>query len=198
MHPAAPFHWRDRVAMRTFVEGRAFGALFCPTPEGPRVAHVPVMFEDDSRIVFHLARTNALVPYLDGARGLFVVQGPDGYISPDWYGIDDQVPTWNYIAVELEGTLTRTADESLLALVDDLSAGHEARLAPKQPWTRHKMKSGAAEMMMRGITGWSMDIEQWRGTRKLGQNKPDAARLAAAAGAEGAGQTAIAGEMRQP
>lgn len=196
MHPAAPFHWQDRDAMRAFVESRAFGALFCATPEGPRVAHVPVVFESADRILFHLARTNALAPHLDGSRGLFVVHGPDGYISPDWYGIDDQVPTWNYIAVELEGTLTRTADDGLPALIDRLSADREERLAPKQPWTRDKMKPGATELMMRGISGWSMDIEHWRGTRKLGQNKPEHVRMAAADGAAGAGQTEIAGEMR--
>ena len=31
--------------------------------------------------------------------------GPDSYISPDWYGVPDQVPTWNYVAVHLRGTL---------------------------------------------------------------------------------------------
>jgi transcriptional regulator len=41
-----------------------------------------------------------------------------------------------------------------------------------------------------------MDISAWRGTRKLGQNKPDVARNAAADGAEGAGTRDIADLMR--
>jgi transcriptional regulator len=50
--------------------------------------------------------------------------------------------------------------------------------------------------MLRGILGFNMDISAWRSTRKLGQNKPDAARNAAADGAEGAGTRGIADLMR--
>ena len=50
--------------------------------------------------------------------------------------------------------------------------------------------------MRRAIVGFRLEIAAWRGTIKLGQNKPEAARLAAADGAEASGRRGIAHWMR--
>ena len=67
-------------------------------------------------------------------------------------------------------------------MLDGLSAAHEARLAPKAEWTRAKMTPGRFEGMLKAIIGYELEIEELRGTRKLGQNKDEAVRRAAAAG----------------
>ncbi len=198
MHANPRFHWADRAEMRAFVAEKSFGTLFLTTPDGPCVAQAPVVFQGDERIGFHLARANPLVPHLDGVRALFVVQGPDAYVSPDWYGIDDQVPTWNYVTVELEGVVRRRDDEGLLAIIDALSHEHERRLAPKPIWTRDKMTPGLVEKMAKAIVGFTLEIAVWRGTRKLGQNKSDEVRLRAADGVEAAAGSALAALMREP
>jgi transcriptional regulator len=196
MHPNPAFRWEDREAMRELVRALGFGTLFAATPDGPRVAHVPVVWLDEATIGLHLARGNALTRHLDGATALFTAQGPDGYISPDWYGLDaNQVPTWNYVAVELEGVMHRMDQEALVAQVDQLSAEQEAKL-DKQPWTRAKMDPALFDKMTQAIVGFRLEIQAWRGTLKLGQNKPDAARLVAADGAEAAGRRGIAHWMR--
>jgi len=197
MHPDSAFRWEDRDAHRALVTELGFGALFVATPDGPRVAHVPVVWLDETTLGLHLARGNGITRHLDGATALFVVQGPDGYISPDWYGLGaDQVPTWNYVAVELEGRMRRMTPDALVALLDTLSDVQETRLAPKPPWTRDKMQAALFERMTQGIVGFTLDVQAWRGTLKLGQNKPDAARLAAADGAEASGRRGIAHWMR--
>ena len=196
MHPNAAFRWEDREAMRDLVRELGFGMLFTATPDGPRLAQVPVVWLDESTIGLHLARGNALVRHLDGATALFSAQGPDGYISPDWYGLDhNQVPTWNYVAVELEGVMRRMDHDALVAQVDQLTAEQEARLN-KEPWTRGKMDPGLFDKMTQAIVGFRLEVQAWRGTLKLGQNKPEAARLAAADGAEAAGRRGIAHWMR--
>jgi transcriptional regulator len=196
VHPNGAFRWEDRNAMRAFAAEIGFGMLFLTTPDGPRVAHVPFVFLDEDRIAFHLARGNAITKYLDGAEALFVINGPDGYISPDWYGIDDQVPTWNYVALELQGVARKMDEAALTAQADALSAMNEARLAPKPVWTRDKMPDGLFDKMLRGITGFEMEVTAWRSTVKLGQNKSADVRNAAADGAEAAGNHAIAHLMR--
>ena len=196
MHPNPTFRWDDRDAMRAFAAEVGFGMLFLTTPDGPRVAHVPFVFLDENRIGFHIARGNALAKHLEGADGLFVVNGPDGYISPDWYGIVDQVPTWNYVALELQGLVAKMDEAALIAQADALSENWEARLAPKPMWTRDKMADGLFDKMLRGISGFEMTISAWRSTVKLGQNKTMKVRAAAADGAEAAGNRAIAHLMR--
>lgn len=196
MHPNPSFRWEDRDAMRAFVREIAFGQLFAATPDGPRVAQVPVVWIDDATIGLHIARGNALTRHLDGTTAVFAVLGPDGYISPDWYGLGpDQVPTWNYTAVELEGTVRRLDRDALTAQVDRLSAENEARL-PKPAWTRDKMDPRKYAALLNGIVGFTLAVTAWRGTLKLGQNKPESARLAAADASEAAGRRGIAQLMR--
>jgi transcriptional regulator len=177
MHPNRAFAWEDRDAMLAFIAETAFCTICV---DGPQVVHVPVIVEAPDRIRFHIARGNRVK--LDGRRALLSCLGPDAYISPDWYGSADQVPTWNYLAVEAEGPLRRLDDEGLSRLLDELSEAHEARLAPKPAWTRGKMSPGRFEAMLRAITGFELEIEELRGTRKLGQHKPAAERAGAAAG----------------
>jgi transcriptional regulator len=196
MHPNAAFRWEDRDSMRAFAAEVGFGMLFLTTPDGPRVAHVPFVFLGEDRIGFHLARGNALTKHLDGAEALFVVNGPDGYISPDWYGIDDQVPTWNYVTLELQGPVRRMDEAALIAQADALSETNEKRLEPKPIWTRDKMADGLFDKMLRAIVGFELEVTACRSTVKLGQNKSVEVRLAAADGAEAAGNKAIAHLMR--
>ncbi len=183
--------------MRAFVAKAPFGMLFADTPAGPCVAHVPAVWLDEGRVGFHLSRGNRMAAHLDGARALFVANGPHGYVSPDWYGLEDQVPTWNYVAVELEGDVRMMAPDRLPALIDALSHDNEVRLAPKPVWTRDKMADGLFDRMLGAITGYELTVADWRGTRKLGQNKVASARLGAAQRLEEAGDSGIAALMRE-
>ena len=171
MHPASAFHESDPQRLGTLV-AKVGLALIIGVREGrPQVAHAPVLLAE-GRLRFHLSRANPLATALgDAGRGLAVVTGPETYVSPDWYGIDDQVPTWNYLSAEIEGPLRVLGDGEATTLLDDLSAAFEARLAPKPPWTRAKMSPGRFEAMLGGITGFEMQVERLEGVRKLSQNK---------------------------
>jgi len=197
MHPHPKFRWEDRDEMREFVRLAGFGALFAGTPDGPRVAHMPVIWLDADTLGLHVARGNGITRHLDGATALFVVQGPDAYISPDWYREGpDEVPTWNYVTVELEGRMVRMDRDALLAQIDALGHEQEGRLAPKPEWTRAKTDPKRIDAMLNGIHGFRLEIIAWRGTRKLGQTKSDAARLSAADALDAQGRKAVAHWMR--
>jgi transcriptional regulator len=179
MHPSRAFVWTDRDPMLDFVRAVAFCTICA---DGPILVHAPVVVRSPDRILFHVARGNRASPRLDGARAIASCIGPEAYISPDWYGTADQVPTWNYVAVEAEGPLRRLDQAELTQQLDELSAEQEARLAPKPPWTRAKMSPGRFEGLLKAIIGFELKIEDLRGTLKLGQNKSEAERLGAADG----------------
>ena len=196
MHPNRKFQLQDRAAMAAFVGELGFGVLFVPTGEGLRAVHVPVLLDGD-RLRFHVSRANAVHGALAaGAAALFVAGGPHAYISPDWYGLEDRVPTWNYVAVELEGPVSRLDSEALVRLVDDLSAGQEARLAPKPAWTRARMSDGRFEALIKAIGGFEMEVTDWRGTAKVDQDKPQAVRDRIADALAGRGELDMAKTMR--
>ena len=188
MHPAAPFRVADAHVVLAHLAAHPLMALFAVCEAGPRVAHAPVLVRRDGEGIaldFHVSRNNALTTaFARGAVALAVSQGPDAYVSPDWYAAADQVPTWNYLTVEAEGEVAPLDEPGLLALLDDLSAQEEARLAPKTPWTRHKMSPGRFEAMLPGIQGFRLRPHRLEATFKLSQNKPvdERARVAAALG----------------
>ena len=187
MHPNATFAWTDIAVMRAFIAARAFAHIFAQTPDGPMVAHAPVVVTPDGVLQFHLARSNRLVAHLDGLTALISVIADDAYISPDWYTRPDQVPTWLYRGVEADGIVRRLDRDGLVAQLDALSAAMEQKLAPKPIWTRAKMTEGKFEAMLPGIVGFEMNVASLRGTFKMNQHKPpeDIASLVAALRAQG-------------
>lgn len=196
MHPSRNFRWTDRDQMLAFARDHSFAHVFVQSPSGPLVAHVPVLVSGDA-LLFHLAKSNSLAGALDGATALASISGADGYISPDWYGTPNQVPTWNYIAVEVVGTVIQLPDAELARLVEDLSAHHEEKLHPKPPWTRKKMDARLFRGMLKAIVGFELQIEQIRGTLKLGQNKTNSEQDSVATSLGESGNAYLAAAMRQ-
>ena len=181
MHPNPSFRKTDTETSLAFVRARSFGVLSINGPDGPLISHVPFLLNDDASLVdLHLVRSNPIMRALP-ADGVIAVQGPDSYISPDWYGVADQVPTWNYVAVHLRGRLELQPQETLHALLDRQSAHFETQLSPKRPWTSDKMSEGVMDKMMRAIVPVRMAVTDIQSTWKLNQNKPDAVRVSAAA-----------------
>ncbi|TCS14060.1 FMN-binding negative transcriptional regulator [Caulobacter sp. BK020] len=198
MHPAKGFRVEDRQALLAFVRAHPFVTLAAAVGGRPFVAQAPVVVREldfgEVALDFHLSRGNALAPFVvQGFRAVALATGPDAYVSPDWYGSEDQVPTWNYVSVEAEGLVAPLSAEETLALLDDLSAQEEARLAPKPPWTRAKMTPARFETLLRGIIGCRLSVERLEGTWKLSQNKSAAERAGVVAAL---GDHPVAGWMR--
>lgn len=197
MHPNRKFHIQDRDAMAALVHDLGFGLLFAPTTEGLRAVHVPVLLEGD-RLRFHVSRGNSVHSTLAaGADALFVASGPHAYVSPEDYGLEDRVPTWNYVAVELEGPVRPLETEALVRLLDAMSAEREARLAPRPAWTRAGMGEGRFDGLLKSITGFEMAVADWRGTAKVDQYKPQEVRDRIADALAGRGDRDMAATMRK-
>lgn len=182
MHPNPVFHTQDKVDNIAFARQRAFGVLAVNGPDGPLLSHVPFLIANDgAQLELHLVRSNPIVRAAkEPMAAKIAVSGADGYISPDWYDVPDQVPTWNYVAVHLTGVLERRPQDEMRNLLNRQSAHFEDQLLPKSPWKTEKMTPEVLDRMMRQIVPYRMSIAVVEGTWKLNQNKPDAVRLRAA------------------
>ena len=203
MHPNPVFRRKPRESALELARERGFGTLTVAVPEGVLAAHVPFVLEE-GWVLAHLMRANPLARHLrDGpAAALLIVSGPDGYVSPDWYGEAQMVPTWNYVAVHLRGALRLLDDAALRPVLDLLSANFEERLAPKPPWKTDKVDDVVLTGNMRLIVPIEMSIETVDSTFKLNQNRSDTARAGAAAalaagGTPGMETRALAALMRE-
>ncbi|WP_319824884.1 FMN-binding negative transcriptional regulator [Thalassovita sp.] len=203
MHPNPAYRYVQPDRNLQFAADTGFGVLAVAGEDGmPLLSHIPFVIEE-GRVLFHLVRSNPIARVLKSPTpAKLAVQGPHSYISPDWYGIDDQVPTWNYVAVHLSGPAELLPQDDLLAVLEKLSDRFESKLAPKPIWKTAKMPAEPLDRLMRQIVPCAMDLADVQGTWKLTQNKVDSARLGAAEGVAvhglGTGLPELAALMRNP
>ena len=191
MHPNPAFR-PDQATLLARAARIGFAHLFVATPAGPMVAHAPVTLHG-TELRFHLASANRLHAHLDGAAVLASIAGPEGYVSPNWYARPgNQVPTWNYETIEIEGIARALSEPALLDQLDALADLHEPR---PNPWTRAKADPVAIAAMLRAIRGFALEPTAIRGTTKLSQNKAAADRAGVIAGLATQGNAALASAM---
>jgi transcriptional regulator len=145
----------------------------------PTATLLPIMWQDGV-VIAHMARAN---PHWRGiepdAPGLFICGGPQAYISPSWYAAKAEhgrvVPTWNYSAVHLSGTVRIHDDvEWLRTAVADLVERHESER--ELPWHVTDAPAQYVDGQLRGIVGIEMRVHRIEGKAKLSQNRSAADR----------------------
>ena len=203
MHPNPVFRQEPSARLLEFARERGFGVFTAAGPRGVLAAHLPFVMEQE-RAAAHLVRANPLAQHLlEGpVAALLIVSGPDSYISPDWYRASGKLPTWNYVAVHVRGTLRRLEDDALAAHLDRLVQTFEDRLAPKVAWKTDRIDPSVLADLMRLIMPVELTIERVDGTFKLNQNRTADERASAAAALEAADapgmeHRALAALMRQ-
>lgn len=197
MHPNPLYRHEDRALLEAMIDEVGFGMVFTTTSDGPRVAHVPLLWTGDGAVQFHLARGNALVKHIDGMTALAVINGPDAYVSPRWYADPEQVPTWDYVALELEGRVRRMDQDGLVGLLEAMSARQETRVVGGDPWTMDKVPEQKMRGLLSAIVGFELEVQAWRPTFKLSQNKCGDERQRVADGLEQQGSRALAELIRR-
>lgn len=197
MHPNRVFEWSDQAEILDFVGSHNFAHIFSSSEAGLAVVHAPVLVISGGAIRFHVSRRNRAAAQMEGNRLLLSIVGRDGYQSANWYVSENQVPTWHYEAVEIEGEARVLSNEELVTLLDTLSAVMEARYSPERPWTRSKMAPGKFDAMTKAIVGFEVLPDAIRGTRKFNQHKSaeDRAATIAGLGRGGLGEVAKAVEQ---
>lgn len=201
MHPNPAFRTGERAHDLAFARDRGFGILSVAGPDGVLASHIPFLISETG-IEAHLVRSSPIARLLRSGDldALLMVSGPDSYISPDWYQQDDQVPTWNYVAVHIRGRLGMVAPDGMRPHLERLSEHQEKLLDPKPRWTMDKNRPETLEKLMRQIVPVSLTIEVVDSTWKLNQNKrPEVRANAADALAQLGGQapgTALSALMR--
>ncbi|GAA0888266.1 FMN-binding negative transcriptional regulator [Rhodanobacter soli] len=188
-------------ALHGLIRAYPFATLVTLTADGLTANHLPFELVGDV-LHGHVARGNELAR-LDGAEVLLVFQGPDGYISPNWYPSKHEtgreVPTWNYAVVHVHGRL-RVIDDAiwLRRLLETLTDHHEA--GQPQPWKISDAPDDHIETSLRAIVGLEIAIDRIEGKFKLSQNHPARNRAGVITGLcerDGDGDAELAAWMTQ-
>jgi transcriptional regulator len=167
-------------------------------PDGFRASILPMLFDASDgphgTLRGHLARGNpqwreieaSIAAGGDGpGEALAIFDGPDAYVSPAWYEekrlTGKVVPTWNYVTIQAQGTITTIHDSDwLIPHVGRLVARHEAgRL---HPWALTDAPDDYVRTQARAIVGLELRLTRLEAKTKLSQNRSDADREGAIEG----------------
>ncbi len=171
MYIPKEFKVSDKTKLFDFIRGNSFGILFSQEENGPFATHLPFLVDEnvgEGVLISHMAKLNPHWKNLNNKDVLIVFSGPHAYISPTWYNEGNTVPTWNYVAVHVYGTV-RIIDEKeeIVKLLDKTVKYYEASM--RNPWNA-KFDNKFIDGLMNGIVGFEISINKIEGKWKLNQN----------------------------
>ena len=199
--------------IREFVSAQAAADLVTVDTSGqPLATLMPCTWYPDDNghgpLVMHMSRANEQWKSItNGARGLAIIHGSQAYVSPNWYPAKAEhgkvVPTWNYTAVHLSGTVEVSHDiEQLRHIVTELTDRHEASM-PK-PWHVSDAPEDYMTTQLGAIVAVTLHVDRVEAKAKLNQNRSEedqaGVRDALARSSEAQDQTmsALMGESENP
>jgi transcriptional regulator len=164
---------KDTQTIHAFIRANSFAILISIHDGRPIGTHIPLQLETGpdgkAGLMGHISRGNeqkhTLTP---GAKVLAIFPGPHAYVSPRWY-TEMKVPTWNYIAVHVYGTVAIVEGEELRAALSRLMDAYEQH----QPQPVHIGEIPEKELQadLRGIVGFRIAIDEIQAAYKLSQNR---------------------------
>jgi transcriptional regulator len=205
--------------LHQLMRAHPLATLVTLTPGGLVANHIPLQLQEPPAgaiaadapgvLLGHVARANPLWREIaQGSEVLAVFQGPQHYISPNWYPSKQEsgkvVPTWNYCCVHAHGRLQVHEDAKWIrAQVGELTTHHEA--SQPRPWAVEDAPDDYLQTMLANIVGIEIAITRLEGKWKASQNHPAPNRAGVMAGlsalagdAEAAAMAALVREREPP
>lgn len=183
MYCPAHFEETRPAVLRELMARHPLATLVRTTAQGLVADHIPLLHQDDAspwgRLIGHVARANPLWRTPGEEEVLLVFQGPDSYVSPNWYASKAEtgkvVPTWNYAVVHAYGRLTPVEDAGRIrTILTMLTDTHEA--AQPHPWRVADAPAEYTERLIANVVGLEIVISRMSGKWKVSQNHPDVNR----------------------
>lgn len=158
--------------IKQFLREHSFGILVTQSQGKPTATHIPLALEVDDRgkdvLTGHIAKANQQwKDFGQNQEVLCIFNGPHAYISSSWYQ-EEEVPTWNYIAVHVYGKIKILSEKEVMAslhrLVDTYEAGSQNPVSLKT-------MSASTLKQVKGIVGFQIEITDIQAKYKLSQNR---------------------------
>jgi transcriptional regulator len=191
---------KDPEKIHAFIRANSFAVLISVQEGRPIGTHIPLLLEKDGEgrdiLVGHISKGNEQKYSLkDGADVLAIFAGPHTYVSPRWY-TELNVPTWNYIAVHVYGTVRIMEGEELREALTKMIDRYEHPMP--RPVKLEEIPEKTFEDDFRGIVGFAIVVNEIQAAYKLSQNRDDASyhRVIEELEEGDAGARAIAEEMK--
>lgn len=176
MYTGAHFKVTDPTLIEEFLRTYSFATLINVVDNTPLVTHIPLELEVDNAqkmtLTGHMAKANPQwKSFKDGGKVVVLFRGPHTYVTSRWYD-HVNVPTWNYIAVNLHGSIRLiTEQEELMPMMETLMKKYESG---PQALTMKSFPPDYLNKEMRGLVAFKITVNSVDANFKLSQNRHDA------------------------
>lgn len=175
MYIPGPFKVTDSGTIRGFINDNGFGMLITSVNGKIWATHVPMLLakdNDQSEILTgHLSKANIQWKEFEKSQEVLVVfPGNHSYISSSWYD-HENVPTWNYLAVHVYGTIRIIEGDELKDELTKMVNKYESGMP--NPVSVERMTERFVQREMKGIVGFKISISEIQAAQKLSQNRDD-------------------------
>ena len=155
-----------------FIQENSFGILINQDSGNISATHIPLEYEVDNQgepfLEGHISLENPQWKSFEtDNKVLAIFSGPNTYISSSWYD-HENVPTWNYIAVHVLGTICVLNYEDTLNSLKKLVDKYEAK--SENP-VKVENLSDKTMMQAKGIVAFRIKITKIDAVKKISQNR---------------------------
>ena len=164
----------NRSEILRFIEENSFAILVNQSNSKINATHIPLFIEksDENQLILsgHISKLNPQCEnFTENGIALAIFSGAHSYISSSWYDYEE-VPTWNYLAVHVEGKIEILNEEQKLLHLENLVNKYE-----KNSENPISTKSLSKETMSQanGILAFNIIVSNIDAVKKLSQNKSE-------------------------
>lgn len=176
MRPNPDYALTDEADVADLLRDHPWCTIVSHVPgRGIVASHYPVLVDDeaDGLTVFsHVGKPDERLHELGDHELTVIVQGPQGYVSPGWYGVTPAVPTWNFVVAHLTGTPQVVSQEENLRLMNALVNFFENRMAEPARLHATAENSAYARHIIDGTVAFRMRVDRFEAKCKMSQDKP--------------------------
>ncbi len=151
----------------------SFATIISVTNNLPVATHLPFLVKQtDDKIILssHFAKANPQCRDIIGTTALVIFTEPHAYISPRNYEKEQNVPTWNYLAVHAYGKcVLLDSEESKAELLKATILNYESDYLKQ--WDN--LTDDYKHKMMKGIMAFQIEVNDLQAKAKLSQNRSE-------------------------
>ena len=195
MHVPEKWRIQNPSDIADIINRYSFATVVSPSLDA---THVPLIYDQAQNcLIGHIARNNHHKKAAENSDVLAIFHGPHDYIDPTWYQGKPNVPTWNYVAVHVHGSLHWLDEAQTIDAVQQLVQKYQPALLREQELHEQELDEQAMDeqaldgqvpntdtqptmpldyqhKLAKGIIGFRIDIDRVEAKAKLGQHRSQA------------------------
>jgi transcriptional regulator len=172
MYIPAHYKTENLAEVHEFLKQNSFGILVSQVDGKPWATHIPLELDKNENgkdiLVSHIAKANPQWEFFtDNTEVLCIFNGPHSYVSSSWY-MEEEVPTWNYVAVHIYGQLKIIDEEAVIASMHKLVDKYEQQ--SECPVSINNLSTKTMRQV-KGVVGFHIEITEIQAAKKLSQGR---------------------------